>query len=54
VRRTLLLLLQLAGDVIGMALLFGALAWRDGPSLPLRESAQNLLQHLRCSSFPPE
>jgi holin-like protein len=62
---TLLLLFQLAGEaiaiffvlpvpgpVIGMALLFGAMAWRGGPSLPLRESAQNLLQHLSLLFVP--
>lgn len=62
---TLLLLFQLAGEaiamyfglpvpgpVIGMALLFVALAWRGGPSLPMRESAQNLLQHLSLLFVP--
>ncbi len=62
---TLLLLFQLAGEaiaiffslpvpgpVIGMALLFAALAWRSGPSLSLRESAQNLLQHLSLLFVP--
>jgi holin-like protein len=62
---TLLLLFQLAGEaiaiffvlpvpgpVIGIALLFGAMAWRGGPSLPLRESAQNLLQHLSLLFVP--
>lgn len=62
---TLLLLFQLAGEaiamffelpvpgpVIGMALLFAALGWRGGPSLRLRESAQNLLQHLSLLFVP--
>ena len=62
---TLLLLFQLAGEaiamffvlpvpgpVIGMALLFGTLAWRGGPSVPLRESAQKLLQHLSLLFVP--
>ncbi len=62
---TLLLLFQLAGEaisiflslpipgpVIGMALLFAALAWRGGPSLELRETAQNLLQHLSLLFVP--
>ena len=52
---TLLLLFQLAGEaisllfklpipgpVIGMALLFAALALRGGPGIELRETAQNL------------
>ncbi|MCX7155204.1 MAG: CidA/LrgA family protein [Rhodocyclales bacterium] len=62
---TLLLLFQLAGEaiallfalpipgpVIGMALLFVALALRDGPSGELRETAQNLLQHLSLLFVP--
>ena len=62
---TLLLLFQLAGEaiamffvlpvpgpVIGMALLFVVLAWRGGPSMPMRESAQNLLQHLSLLFVP--
>lgn len=62
---TLLLLFQLAGEaiallfalpipgpVIGMALLFAALALRDGPSGELRETAQNLLQHLSLLFVP--
>ena len=62
---TLLLLFQLAGEalrllfelpipgpVIGMALLFAALAWRGGPSAQVRETAQNLLQHLSLLFVP--
>ncbi len=62
---TLLLLFQLAGEaialffslpipgpVIGMGLLFAALALRGGPSLELRGTAQNLLQHLSLLFVP--
>lgn len=62
---TLLLLFQLAGEairlffampvpgpVIGMGLLFMALALRGGPSPELRSSAQNLLQHLSLLFVP--
>jgi len=62
---TLLLLFQLAGEaialffalpvpgpVIGMGLLFAALAWRGGPSAELRGTAQNLLQHLSLLFVP--
>jgi holin-like protein len=62
---TLLLLFQLAGEaiallfalsvpgpVIGMALLFAALAWRQGPSAELRTTAQSLLQHLSLLFVP--
>jgi holin-like protein len=62
---TLLLLFQLAGEaialffalpvpgpVIGMALLFAALAWRHGPSAELRTTAQSLLQHLSLLFVP--
>ncbi|MDK9703622.1 MAG: CidA/LrgA family protein [Sulfuritalea sp.] len=62
---TLLLLFQLAGEaialffklpvpgpVIGMALLFAALARRGGPSPELRETAQNLLQHFSLLFVP--
>ncbi|MDP1526170.1 MAG: CidA/LrgA family protein [Rhodocyclaceae bacterium] len=62
---TLLLIFQLAGEaiaryfalpvpgpVIGMALLFAALAWRGGPSADLRGTAQNLLQHLSLLFVP--
>ena len=57
---TLLFLFQLAGEaislifnlpipgpVIGMALLFAALALRGGPGIELRETAQNLLSQQR-------
>lgn len=62
---TLLLLFQLAGEaialffalpvpgpVIGMGLLFAALALRNGPSVELRNTAQNLLQHLSLLFVP--
>ena len=62
---TLLLLFQLAGEaialyfalpvpgpVIGMGLLFAALAWRGGASDELRGTAQNLLQHLSLLFVP--
>ena len=49
---TLLLLFQLAGEAIGMALLFAALALRGGPGIELRETAQNLLQHLSLLFVP--
>jgi holin-like protein len=62
---TLLLLFQLTGEaialffalpvpgpVIGMGLLFAALAWRNGPSSELRGTAQNLLQHLSLLFVP--
>jgi holin-like protein len=62
---TLLLIFQLAGEaigrffalpvpgpVIGMALLFVALALRGGPSVGLRDTAQNLLQHLSLLFVP--
>jgi holin-like protein len=62
---TLLLLFQLAGEaiallfalpipgpVIGMGLLFATLAWRGGPSPELRNTAQNLLQHLSLLFVP--
>jgi holin-like protein len=62
---TLLLLFQLAGEaiallfalpipgpVIGMGLLFAALALRGGPSPDLRNTAQNLLQHLSLLFVP--
>lgn len=62
---TLLLLFQLAGEaivlffalpvpgpVIGMGLLFAALALRGGPSRELRGTAQNLLQHLSLLFVP--
>lgn len=62
---TLLLLFQLAGEalalyfalpvpgpVIGMGLLFAALALRGGPSAELRGTAQKLLQHLSLLFVP--
>lgn len=62
---TLLLLFQLAGEaialffslpvpgpVIGMGLLFATLALRGGPSPDLRNTAQNLLQHLSLLFVP--
>lgn len=62
---TLLLLFQLAGEaivlffalpvpgpVVGMGLLFAALALRGGPSADLRNTAQNLLQHLSLLFVP--
>lgn len=62
---TLLLLFQLAGEaialffvlpvpgpVIGMGLLFAALAWRSGASADLRSTAQTLLQHLSLLFVP--
>jgi len=62
---TLLLLFQLAGEaialffvlpvpgpVIGMGLLFAALALRGGVSQDLRQTAQNLLQHLSLLFVP--
>jgi len=62
---TLLLLFQLAGEtlalffrwpvpgpVIGMALLFATLWLRDGPSRELRNTAQDLLQHLSLLFVP--
>ncbi|HVN41419.1 MAG TPA: CidA/LrgA family protein [Steroidobacteraceae bacterium] len=62
---TLLLLFQLAGEVIsrlfalpvpgpviGMALLFAALAWRGGTDEGLRSTAANLLQHLSLLFVP--
>ena len=48
----LFFVLPVPGPVIGMALLFGTLAWRGGPSVPLRESAQKLLQHLSLLFVP--
>lgn len=62
---TLLLMFQLAGEavtlyftlpipgpVIGMALLFAALAMRGGASAELRNTAQTLLQHLSLLFVP--
>lgn len=46
--------LQLAvpGPVIGMALLFFALLWREGPGEDLRRTAGTLLQHLSLLFVP--
>ncbi len=44
--------LPIPGPVIGMALLFAALALRGGPSTELRDTAQNLLQHLSLLFVP--
>ena len=44
--------LPIPGPVIGMALLFVALALRGGPSGELRDTAQNLLQHLSLLFVP--
>jgi holin-like protein len=49
---TILFALPVPGPVIGMALLFAALALRGGPSGGLRETAQNLLQHLSLLFVP--
>lgn len=46
------LALPIPGPVIGMALLFAALAVRDGPSTDLRDTAQGLLQHLSLLFVP--
>ncbi len=46
------LALPIPGPVIGMALLFAALAWRGGPSTNLRDTAQGLLQHLSLLFVP--
>jgi holin-like protein len=44
--------LPIPGPVIGMALLFAALALRGGPSTDLRDTAQGLLQHLSLLFVP--
>ena len=44
--------LPIPGPVIGMALLFAALALRGGPSPELRDTAQNLLLHLSLLFVP--
>ena len=49
---SLLLNLPIPGPVIGMALLFAALAVRGGPGIELRETAQRLLQHLSLLFVP--
>lgn len=46
------LVLPIPGPVIGMALLFAALAWRGGPSTDVRNTAQSLLQHLSLLFVP--
>ena len=46
------LALPIPGPVIGMALLFAALALRGGPSADLRDTAQGLLQHLSLLFVP--
>lgn len=46
------LALPIPGPVIGMALLFAALALRGGPSTDLRDTAQGLLQHLSLLFVP--
>jgi holin-like protein len=46
------LALPIPGPVIGMALLFAALAWRGGPPPELRTTAQGLLQHLSLLFVP--
>ena len=46
------LVLPSPGPVIGMALLFAALAVRGGPSTDLRDTAQGLLQHLSLLFVP--
>jgi len=44
--------LPVPGPVIGMGLLFAALAFAGGPSVELRGTAQNLLQHLSLLFVP--
>lgn len=44
--------LPIPGPVVGMALLFAALAMRGGPSPGLRTTAQGLLQHLSLLFVP--
>ncbi|MEW6164686.1 MAG: CidA/LrgA family protein [Pseudomonadota bacterium] len=48
----LLFALPVPGPVIGMGLLFAALALRGGPSAELRGTAQSLLQHLSLLFVP--
>lgn len=48
----LTLALPVPGPVVGLALLFGALVWRGGPSPTLRTTAQGLLQHLSLLFVP--
>lgn len=44
--------LPVPGPVIGMLLLFLALLLREGPNEALRETSQNLLQHLSLLFIP--
>ena len=44
--------LPIPGPVIGMALLFATLAWRESFAEPLRETAHALLQHLSLLFVP--
>lgn len=44
--------LPLPGPLLGMLLLFAALAWRGGVPEPLREGAGALLQHLMLLFIP--
>jgi holin-like protein len=44
--------LPIPGPVIGMALLFGMLAWRGKVPVVLRKTAQTLLQHLSLLFVP--
>jgi holin-like protein len=44
--------LPVPGPVIGMLLLFAALALRSGPSADLQNTSQNLLQHLSLLFVP--
>jgi len=46
------LALPIPGPVIGMALLFAALAVRGGPATDLRKTAQVMLQHLSLLFIP--
>ena len=46
------LALPIPGPVIGMALLFAALAVRGGPATDLRKTAQDMLQHLSLLFIP--
>ena len=48
----MLLRLPVPGPVVGMGLLFGALALRKGVSMELRQTAQTLLQHLSLLFVP--
>lgn len=46
------LTLPIPGPVIGMALLFATLAWRESVAERLRETAHTLLQHLSLLFVP--